>query len=108
MPCIDAETSRKWDEYNHNEDYKRKQHVKLVSKTVDKVNFLTKILCEISQLPLDTPVKNISKLVPNYSVFILQHREEDKERWYQKYKQIYPAFSKDEIVKMVQENILDK
>ena len=44
--------------------------------------------------------------VSNYSSFVLKHREEDYERWYQNYKNKYPNFNKDEIVKMVREGIL--
>ena len=104
MPCIDAEMSRAMSE--HNNEKRLENYIKITSAAASKVNILTKILCDISQLPPETPVKDINKLVSNHSGFVLKHREEDHERWYQNYKNKYPNFNKDEIVKMVREGIL--
>lgn len=104
MPCIDAEMSRAMSE--HENEKRLENYAKLTASAASKVNTLTKILCDISQLPPETPVKDINKLVSNYSSFVLKHREEDYERWYQNYKNKYPNFNKDEIVKMVREGIL--
>lgn len=104
MPCIDAEMSEAMSRYD---DEKRlENYAKTTASVTGKINTLTKILCDISHLPPETPIKNLNKLVDNYASFVLKHREEDQERWYQKYKDKYPKFNKREIVKMVREGIL--
>lgn len=74
----------------------------------EEVDKLTKILCDISQQGPTTNLASIFFKVPDFREFIREQDEVDNDRYYNKYKNKYPNFNKEEIVKMVRSGILDK
>lgn len=79
--------------------------IKNLKSTVDK---LTKILCDISN---SQPTDSFSKILydnPDLRIFLKQHLEDDQNRWFEYYKLKYKAFSKEEIIKMIEQGILPK
>lgn len=94
MPC------RGPDYYEDNND---------INKTLkEEVDRLTKILCDISQQGPTTNLASIFFKVPDFREFVKEHEEVDNDRYYNKYKNRHPNFTKEEIVKMVRSGILDK
>ena len=44
----------------------------------------------------------------NLLIWYTQHKTVDENRWYSHYKNLYPNFSKEEIVKLIDNNLLQK
>lgn len=105
MPCIDAETSERMSVIE-TEDSLDKTKL-LLYDSQNKIDKLTKIICKISKLPPETKVSELNGKVSYYDDFIKDHRKQDENRWFNKYKNIYPQFTKEEIIKMVNANILE-
>ena len=83
--------------------YEEKPSSKALVTEIDK---LTKMLCAISR-NVDTSQRDfLINVVPGYKSFLENHQVLDEARWYEKYKSKYPKFTKEEIVKMVRNNIL--
>ena len=94
MPC------RRPDYYDNDKDLKLQ-----LRSEVDK---LTKILCSISNAdPTDTLTKIIHDNEP-FRIILKEHLQVDRDRLYNYYKDKYSVFTRDEIIKMVEQNILPK
>lgn len=94
MPC------RGPDYYDNNEN--------LNLQLKSEVDRLTNILCSISNAkPTDTLTKIIHDN-ESLRLFLKEHQQVDRDRWYNYYKNKYSSFTKDEITRMVEHNILPK
>lgn len=104
MPRVNAETSELWSK--HSQDKKLSESESIIIFKNNKINYLTDLLCQISNLKPDECISQIGVHIPEYKRFVEQHRISDENRWYQKYKNMYPTFTQQEIVRMVKAGIL--
>lgn len=81
-----------------------------LSKLKERNDVLMRVVCAMEKAFFKANKTLFSRFLEENaeaSKVIDDHRKADEEQWYNTYKKQYPAFSKEEIVKMVKAGILE-
>ena len=90
------------------EDHERVvQQQKIVQELDSTTDLLCSVMSELRTNHLDV-LNALTSKNPNLLIWYTQHKSVDENRWYSHYKNLYPNFSKEEIVKLIDNNLLQK